>query len=115
MSTGTQVAKLLQKRQAKLERQIERAERSIQSWKDEIRALSGVVASLRALGGAPAPRGRGRTKARGRKRGTWKPGRPGRPPEWYRKEQAAKGASSAPRKGRRRKRRAAKPAAAQAS
>jgi len=114
MSTGTQVAKLLQKRQAKLERQIEKAEGSIQSWKDEIRALSSVVASLRALGGAPAPRGP-RRKARGKKRGSWKPGRPGRPPQWYRDQQAAKGASSAPRKGRRRKRRAAKPAAAPAS
>ena len=86
MAANEQVIKLLQKQRAKLERMIARAGDSIAGWRGELESLVGAIT---ALGGTA--RRAIRTAAKGRKRGTWKPGSRGRPPKWYVEQQKAKG------------------------
>ena len=79
--------RVLQQRRASLEREIDK--------------IDGVLEVLRGLGGSVA-RGAGRR----RQGGKWRPGRPGRPPNWYVDQREAKGAKVPAKKRSRRKRRA---------
>jgi hypothetical protein len=88
MAANTQVIRLLQKQRAKLESKVAIAEQTIAGWKSEMDSLDGAISSL---GGTGRKTGRSRG-AKGRKRGTWKPGHPGRPPKWFLEQQKAKGA-----------------------
>jgi len=90
MAANTQVIRLLQKQRAKLEGRVAQAEQSIAGWKVEMDSLDGAIS---ALGGSR--KGAGRTGAKGRKRGTWKPGSRGRPPQWYVDQMKAKGMKAA--------------------
>ena len=90
MAANTQVIRMLQKQRAKLESRVAQAEQSIAAWKGEMDSLDGAIS---ALGGTGRKAGRPRG-AKGRKRGTWKPGGRGRPPQWYVDQQKAKGAKA---------------------
>ncbi|MCK6479127.1 MAG: hypothetical protein L6R43_02935 [Planctomycetes bacterium] len=85
MAANSQVIRMLQKQRGKLEGKVAQAEQSIAGWKGQMDSLDGAIA---ALGGAG--RRAGRTGAKGRKRGTWKPGGRGRPPQWYVDQQRGK-------------------------
>jgi len=98
MAANTQVIRLLQRQRAKLESRVVQAEQSITAWKGEMDSLDGAISALGGTGKRSGPTG-----AKGRKRGTWKPGRRGRPPQWYVDQQKAKGA-----KGRKPSKKAAK-------
>ncbi len=101
MAGNAQIVRLIEKRREKLARQVSRAGNSIKVWKGEIDSLDAVVQSLRGMGAGRA----GRTPQRAR-RGTWRPGHPGRPPKWYVEQQQGKGKRKGARKAGKRKRRA---------
>lgn len=108
MSSTTPIVRMIEKRQATLERQVSKAEESIQSWKKEISSLDEVVFSLKGMKGGTTGRNLKRAKP-GKKRGTWKAGHPGRPPKWYTEQQKAKGKGKpAKRAGKRKKAASAK-------
>ena len=98
MAANAQVIRLLQKQRARLEGMIARAGKSIAGWKGELESLLGAIS---ALGGAGKKAGR--RGAKGRTRGTWKPGGRGRPPQWYVDQQKAAGAKGK-KAGKRKKR-----------
>jgi len=102
MSSTTPIVRMIEKRQATLERQVSKAEESIQSWKKEISSLDEVVFSLKGMKGGAAGRNLKRAKP-GRKRGTWKAGHPGRPPKWYTEQRKAKGKQKPTKKAGKRK------------
>jgi hypothetical protein len=103
MATYTQMAGLARKRRSKLENQISKAVDSIAAWKSEVKQLDTLVSSLQGIGGGKSACGPLK-RARGGRRGVWKPGSRGRPPQWYLDQQEAKGA-----KGKRPAKRVAKP------
>ena len=86
MAANKQVIRMLQKQRAKLERMIARAGESISGWKGEMESLVGAITALSGRATKAV-----RSAAKGRKRGTWKPGGRGRPPQWYVDQQKAKG------------------------
>ena len=102
MSGTTPIVRMIKKRQATLERQVSKAEESIQSWKKEIRSLDEVVTSLKGMSGGKAGRNLPTAK-RGKKRGTWRAGHPGRPPKWFTDQQQAKGKRKPAKKAGKRK------------
>ena len=93
MAAKTQIIRLLQKQRAKLESKVAQAERSIAGWKGEMESLDGAISALGGAGRRGRPKG-----AKGRTRGTWKPGSRGRPPQWYVEQQKAKGKRKPARK-----------------
>jgi hypothetical protein len=110
-----QVISMLQKQRAKLERKVTQAEASISDWKSQMDSLDGAISALGGGGRRGRPKGTG---AKGRKRGTWRVGHPGRPPQWYIDQQKAKG-KKAPKpakakKGKRKRKASAKQLAAMA-
>jgi hypothetical protein len=96
MAANTQVIRMLQKQRANLESKVAHAEQSIAGWKGEMDSLDGAISALGGKG-----RTEGRTGAKGRKRGTWRPGHPGRPPKWYIRQQKTKGTKSATKPAKR--------------
>ena len=95
-------AKMIQEskdRRRKLQASIQSHRKSIAELEREVKDLDGVIAALGKL--SKAPTGPGRKvragKSSTRRRGTWKPGKPGRPPKWFQAKKAA-GAKTARRK-----------------
>jgi len=116
-ATYVKMLKDAARRRKALEKEVERARGVIAGCESEMAILDQVVAALGEVDGAPAKAvgGRGRKKGKWRpggpgrppkgakrpvkkaRRGKWRPGRPGRPPRWYverQKDAAGKSASS---------------------
>jgi hypothetical protein len=106
----SKMARAAARRRKSLEKELERARAAVDECAKELGRIDAV---LDALGGGGGRRG-GATRGR-RKGGRWRPGRPGRPPNWWIEQQKKKGAKPDGRKkgrrGRRRGRTAPPPAA----
>ena len=117
MANYTKMARDAENRRKEVARLLAKARREVDACERELTVLTDVLAALKGTGSsgksAIRRRGRGRKARRG---GKWRPGRPGRPPEWWREKQAAmKGGKKKGRRGRRRRRAASAPAAAPAT
>ena len=99
MAANTQIVRMLHQQRARLESLIAKDEQSIAGWKIQMDSIDGAIA---ALGGTR--RKAVRTGAKGRKRGTWKEGSPGRPPKWFVEQQKAESARKPAKKALRAKR-----------
>jgi hypothetical protein len=106
MGNYGQMRRQARQRKKTLEKQLAAAEKAVRACEGELSVIDQI---LDALAGGRGGAGRGRMRG-GRRGGKWRPGRPGRPPNWYIEQQKAKG-----KRGKRRGRRAAKPAAAPAA
>jgi hypothetical protein len=101
-------------RKASLEKELDSARATVKECEKELVVVQQILDALKgaAIGrGGKAPRG---------KPGKWRPGRPGRPPNWYLEQQKGKKAAAGGAKKRRgrkpgRKKAAAAPAAPEAS
>jgi len=86
MAANTQIVRMLHQQRARLESLVAKAEQSISGWKVQMDSLDGAISSLGGSGRRAIRQG-----AKGRKRGTWKQGSRGRPPQWFIDQQKAKG------------------------
>ncbi len=104
MADYSKMARDAAKRRKVLVAELDRARSTVTSCENEMKVLDQILDALKGAGGR---RGRG-AKAGAKKRGKWRPGRPGRPPKWWVEQQKKAGKGGARKPGRR-KRRGRKP------
>ena len=105
MTDYPRMAKDAAKRRAELQGDLARAKKSVAACEKEIAVLDQILSALKGSGSGIARRGRPAKGGRGKKRrkgGKWKAGKPGRPPEWWRKKQRALKAAKKPGRKKRR-------------
>ena len=110
MTDYPQMAKDAAKRRRQLEGALSQAKASVASCEAELAVLDQILAALKGAGkaaGVAPKRGRpvGSFKRGGKakkKRGKWKLGKPGRPPQWYIDQQKAAGGGKKPGRKKRR-------------
>ena len=125
MTDYPQMAKDAAKRRRQLEGALSQAKSSVAACEAELAVLDQILAALKgagkAAGAVPKRRGRpvGSGKTAKKKRGKWKLGKPGRPPQWYIDQQKAAGGGKKPgrkkRRGRKPGRKPGRKAAAHAA
>lgn len=79
------MAKAASRRRDSLQSRISSTREDLAAMEKELEVLDGILKAIPSTGLA-----RGTGRPRGRKGGKWRPGRPGRPPQWYIDQQKGK-------------------------